>query len=387
MAHELLIHGGTVISPLAQTPIKADLLVEGGKIQQIGSVDTDGSALSKTIDAHGLFVAPGFIDLQINGSGGHDFLSASTHDIQQIVHFCHRHGTTGLLPTLISNPIPVLKRAMEIITKADLPSILGIHLEGPFISQKKRGTHNPAHILAPRLDAFYDLVNGYQKAIQIVSFAPEEPHALALLEAIKSFAVPAIAHSNATYAQAKRFVEQGGQLFTHVFNAMSGLHHRQPGAVGAALDSDVRVSVIADGVHIHPAVVRLIIKSKELKNICLVTDAISAAGKEDGTWSLGDVTLHVENGVARRDEQTLAGSLLTLDQALKNLTAFTSLSLPQAVRTATLNPATLLGLERHKGDLRPGYDADIVIFDQNFNVHYTVVMGKVVYTREAVTTP
>jgi len=387
MQPSLIIQNGQVISPIADTITHNDIFIRQYQIEKVDGFDELPNENTSVINAENLYVAPGFIDLQVNGGGGHDFLQATSTEIDQIIDFYHQHGTTSLLPTLITNPISHLRKVMNVIQQKKHPSILGVHLEGPFIAEAKRGTHNLDHILKLDIDQLQALVDGYQDFIQIISFAVEQPGGWELLDAIKTFAIPALGHTEASYEQAVEFIERGGRLMTHLFNAMTGLHQRHPGVVGAALDTDIMASLIVDGIHLHPAIVPIVVKSKGIQNICLVTDAMSAAGMGDGDWSLGDVTVHVENNIAKSDGQTLAGSLLTLDQALKNLMSFSSISLSEAVRTVTLNPAKLLGLDQRKGDLKIGYDADIVIFDQDFNIHYTIVMGKVVYAHEAVNSP
>lgn len=335
------------------------------------------------LDARGLFVAPGFIDLQVNGGAGYNFESAAPAEILKIVEFHLSHGTAGLLPTLVTAPINKLRETMVQLKALNHPAILGAHLEGPFISQKRKGAHNPEYILLPSLEKFHELVTDFVGFIKIVTLAPELPQAMELAREIKKIgAIPAIGHTEATYEQAWQAVQMGAELFTHLGNAMTGLHHREPGAVGAALDSDAYVELICDGVHLHPAFVRLVAKVKGYDRICLVTDAISAAGLPDGQYTLGDLPVFVENEVARLADGTLAGSTLTMERAVKNFMEFTGCSLPEAVRCATLNPARLLGIDDRKGSLAVGKDADLVIFDEDFRVHYTILGGKIVYARK-----
>ncbi|MEM1759735.1 MAG: N-acetylglucosamine-6-phosphate deacetylase [Thermofilaceae archaeon] len=329
-----------------------------------------------------LYVAPGFIDLQVNGGAGGNFNDATLDEVIKIIEFHLSHGTTSLIATFITAPVEILRGAIEKIRALRHPALCGAHLEGPFISSKLKGAHNPDYVLPVSLTVFEDLVGTQQNFIRIVTFAPELLGADALLSAIvKIGSIPSLGHSDATYDQTLSALRNGARLFTHLGNAMSGLHHREPGAVGAALDSDAYVELICDGVHLHPAFVRLVARVKGYDRICLVTDAISAAGLPDGHYSLGGLSVLVRDGVARLPDGTLAGSTLTLDRAVKNFLEFTGCSLPEAVRCATLNPARLLGIDDRKGSLAVGKDADLVIFDENFTVHYTILGGKIVYAR------
>jgi len=372
----LLVRGGTLVHPDSGALTQGDLAVEGGRI-----VPPRGGA-ELVIDVRGLYVAPGFIDLQVNGGVGHDIEDASPAEIGEIVDFYVSHGTTGLLPTTVTAPIPRIRGAIERVRRAGHPAILGMHIEGPFISPERKGAHNPEYILSPSRERFDELVAGYVGFIKVVTLAPELPGAEGLIErALEIGAVPSLGHSDASYEQALAALEQGVKLFTHLFNAMPPFHHRAPGAVGAALDSDAYVELICDGVHVHPAAVRLVAKAKGYDRICLVTDAVSAAGLPDGEYSLSGLPVHVKGGVARLADGTLAGSTLTMDRAVKNFMEFTGCSLPEAVRCASLNPARLLGIDDRKGSLEVGKDADLVIFDEGFNVHYTILGGQVVYRR------
>ena len=372
----LLIRGGILVHPDSGTLARGDLAVEDGRIvpprRDAGTV----------IDTRGLYVAPGFIDLQVNGGVGHNFEDASPAEIREIADFYLSHGTTGLLPTTVTAPIPRIRGAIERVRRAGHPAILGMHIEGPFISPERKGAHNPEYILPPSRERFDELVAGYVGFIKVVTLAPELPGAEELLEGILSIgAVPSLGHSDATYEQALSAIERGIGLFTHTFNAMREFHHRAPGAVGAALDSDVYVELICDGIHVHPAAVRLVARAKGYNRICLVTDAISAAGLSDGAYTLGGLPVSVRDGVARLPDGTLAGSTLTMDRAVKNFMEFTGCSLLEAVRCATLNPARLLGIDDRKGSLEVGKDADLVIFDEDLTVHYTILGGEVVYER------
>ena len=373
----IVIRGACLV--LVDRVVRQDLIIKGKKLARIGKISRVCTSQATILELDGLYVSPGFIDLQVNGGAGYNFVEAQGKEIEKIVSFHVSHGTTGLLATLVTSPVDQLGQALQNIKRAQTNGILGVHLEGPFISPGRRGAHNPEHILKPSLQRFRGLTDGYRDLIRIVTVAPELSGADLLIKEVQKFAVPALGHSDATYEEARAAVEQGIRFFTHFFNAMSEFHHREPGAVGAGLDLEAMVGLIADGVHVHPAAVRVLLKAKGVDKICLVTDSISAAGLGDGRYSLAGQEIIVEGGIARLTDGTLAGSTLTMERAVKNFMRFTNLSLPKAVQAATLNPARLLGLEQRKGSIAVGKDADLVVFDEDFDVHYTILGGKIVY--------
>ena len=381
VVHACLIRKGRLVLTDAGEIQMGDLLLREGRIAQIGKELCKRGV--EAIDVAKMYVAPGFIDLHVHGGGGAYFMDAKPEAIRTIIAFHAAHGTTTLLAGIIPAPLDRMRKAMAAVTEAMEPEIAGLYLEGPFVSPAKKGAFNPRWLCSFSVRAFRNLIEGYQDLVKVVAFAPERPGAdqvLANILAIK--AVPAIGPTAATYEQAMDALAHGGRHFTHLGNAMSGLHHREPGAVGAALNSDAYVELICDGIHLHPAFVRLVAKVKGHDRICLITDAISAAGLPDGQFTLGDLPVVVRQGIARLSDGTLAGSTLTMDRAVKNFMEFTGCSLPEAVRCATLNPARLLGIDDRKGSLAVGKDADLVIFDENFTVHYTIVGGKIVYARK-----
>jgi len=362
--------------------LQGHLLVQNRKIAIVGD-DVRPSSSVALLDAGDMYVAPGFIDLHVHGGGGADFMDASTKALDTIFANHSQYGTTGLLATLLPAPLEEIRKALHVAAERRAPWLLGVYLEGPFVSRTKKGAFDPQWIISPNRSALRALVGEERQVVRIVTFAPEVPgSAMVLQNALKAGAIPAIGHTNTTYKQAMDALGSGARHFTHLGNAMTGLHHREPGAVGAALDSDAYVELICDGVHLHPAFVRLVAKVKGFDRICLVTDAISAAGLSDGDYRLGGLPVTVRDGVARLSDGTLAGSTLTMNQAVKNFMEFTGCSLPEAVRCATLNPARLLGIDHRKGSLEVGKDADLVIFDEDFNVHYTILGGEIAYARE-----
>lgn len=377
----LLIRGGILVLP--DRLVNGDVLIQKGKIARIGSFPPPKGI--RTLDARGLYVSPGFIDTHVNGGGGRGFMENTEEAFEVAIRFHIQHGTTGLLPTAIAAPLEVLRKFLELVDEycKRNHAVLGAHLNGPFVSPKRAGAMNPRYILSPSLGTFRELTRNFEKTIKVVTLAPEVEGAQEVVAAVLGIgAVPSLGHSDATYEETLQALKWGVRHFTHIFNAMRELGHREPGPVGAALEEEgVTMELIADGVHVHPVLVRLLYKLKRGRGICLVTDAISAAGQPDGEYCLGDVRIIVRKAIATTEAGTLAGSTLTMNRAVKNFMEFTGCSLPEAVRCASLNPAQLLGVDGQKGSLEVGKDADLVIFDEDFNVHYTILAGELAYAR------
>ncbi|MGD9675475.1 MAG: N-acetylglucosamine-6-phosphate deacetylase [Candidatus Bipolaricaulia bacterium] len=381
----IAIVGGHCILP-DERELETDVLVIEDRITRVGSVEPAPADL--VIDAVGCRVVPGFIDLHVHGGAGVDFADGSLHAVEAALEFHAAHGTTRAVASLIPMESARLRQAMA--TLADRPSrgLLGVHLEGPYVSPTKRGGLDRAFLRPPDGIGFRELVGGFENSVRIVTLAPELPGATGLLEAVRDVgAIAAIGHSEATYEQALAAIGQGVRHVTHWGNAMSGLHHRAPGILGAALfDARVTLEVIADGIHVHPDVIRFLIEDLsargQLDRLCLVTDAIRAAGSADGRFTLGNLTGTAYDGVARLADGTLAGSTLTLDAALRNVVHFSGIPLPRAIQLVTRNPAAVLG-ETHLGQLRPGAVADIVLLDEALGVRTTIRSGKVLFNSSA----
>lgn len=367
---------------LADAVLAGHSLIFDDKIRAISnqaSLSTGQS--SKVIDAEGCFVAPGFIDIHVHGFGGADTLDAGGLGIAKMRRQLPATGVTAFLPTTISHTLSRLQEAQGYIRAAMAVSsgaaVLGCHLEGPFISEQARGAHAARHLVLPTpgvLEEFSDV-------LKIVTLAPELPGAAELIaQCLKVGIKVAIGHTAATYEQAMDAVSGGASLFAHVFNAMPPLHHRAPGALGAALDSDAYCELIADNIHVHPAMQRLLARAKRADRIILITDS-TMAGLPDGTYELHGQEVTVQEQAVRLPSGQLAGSALPLNRAVRNFIANTGLSLPKAVRLVTANPARLLGLSRRKGGLAVGMDADITVFDDNLEIRRTLVGGEYAYSK------
>ena len=331
---------------------------------------------SQVVDLGGAWLLPGFIDMHMHGGGGHD-VTASQADTAAAVAFHVRHGTTRTLVSLVTAALDPLEHQLGWIAElANDPAstVLGTHLEGPFLSPVRRGAQNPAYLRTPDRHAFSDLADAADGTLRSVTLAPELPGALDLLpDILAAGAVAAIGHSDATYAQASAAIDAGATAATHLFNGMRPLHHREPGIIGAALRAELACELINDGVHVHPAITSLV--ARRPANLVLVTDAIDAAGVGDGRFRLGGQSVQVRDGQARLDGGSLAGSTLTMDSALRRAVVECGLPVDVAAACAATNPARLLGVGDRCGSITPGLDADLVVMDDTLHVQRVMVRG------------
>lgn len=379
----LLIRNATIYTPDHRIE-RGAVLLDGGKIVDVGKAeDVAGPEGTRVFDATGLLACPGFIDLQFNGGFGHDFTDDPSA-IWQVAAALPRYGVTAFLPTIITSPLEKTAAGQEVVTGGrprDFAGAtpLGLHLEGPFLNPQKKGAHNPAYLRPP--DAGAVATWSPATGVRLVTLAPELPGALALVSALSERGVLVSAgHSAATYEQAKAGIEAGIRYGTHLFNAMPTLLHREPGLPGALLtDPRPVVGVIADGVHTHPAIVSLAWQALGTRRLNLVTDAMAALGMPAGIHRLGDFDVTVDATSARLKDGTLAGSILSLDQAVRNLVAMTGCSLEDALATVTTTPARAIGMADERGRLARGAVADLVLLGPDLHIHTTIVGGQVAF--------
>ncbi|MHC4808315.1 MAG: N-acetylglucosamine-6-phosphate deacetylase [Planctomycetota bacterium] len=362
------------------------ILIENGTIAQIGQIDSS-ARYENTLDAQRRLIAPGFIDVHIQGAGGADILDASTEALKAISQTCARFGTTGFLATTVFKPNQKnqhLTLAAEHVGR-DLggANLLGIHLEGPFISLQKKGMILPKCICPPSLqllDEIRDMTSGHLK---IMTIAPELPDSLRIIQRlVDSNIIASFGHSNATYEQTLAGFNAGISHVTHLFNAMPSLHHRAPGPLVAIFQTKhITAQLIADGVHIHPSVLKFVFETLGPNRIIPITDGMQALGLADGKFIYNGVEYESKEGTARYKDGTLIGTSLGLSQLLQKLIAFTDCPLDLAITTVTQNPAGLLGLEDKKGTIAHGKDADLVLLDHDRSVHTTIVAGNIVFQK------
>jgi N-acetylglucosamine-6-phosphate deacetylase len=379
----LYIQHATVLTPHRQIDDGA-VLIDGPQILAVGPADEiSRPAGADEIDASGLILVPGFIDLQINGAFGHDF-TADPASIWAVAAQLPRYGVTSFLPTIVTSPLETVAAAQEAVSWGSnygpagaIP--LGVHIEGPFLNPEKKGAHNPAYLRLPDPE----LVREWSSArgVRLVTLAPELPGALDLVAVLaKQGVVVSAGHSTATCREAEAGFDAGIRYGTHLFNAMPPLHHREPGLAGALLTDGRPVSgLITDGIHTHPSMIRLAWRALDGGSITLVTDAMAALGMAPGRHLLGDLDVVVDGQSARLLDGTLAGSIVSLDAALRNLIAYTGCSLAQALPAVTTTPAKLLGLEATLGRVAPRYLANLVLLTPELQVQAAIAKGQIVY--------
>lgn len=381
--NSLTIVGGRIIGDPGIIP-DGMVKISGGEITYIGPRMGASVGQGVVIDASGNYVGPGFIDLHVHGAAGGDFLDGGPEAAGKIASAHARYGTTGLLATLCAAPLESMKKGIAClrgVIDADGGNILGIHMEGPYLNPVRRGAHSADYLRMPcrdELDALLDLAGGH---VKMVTLAPELDGGLDLVGLLKEMSiVPAIGHSNADAEEAGKAFAAGVRYATHLFNGMSGMHHRNPGLAAAVLaDERVTAELIVDGVHLHPLIVKMALMIKGLKGIVLVTDCMKVLDMDSDEFVFDERKSTVRNGAPQLDDGTLCGSILTMNRAIVNMRRYTGASIEEVIRLATINPARVLGLDDRKGSLAVGKDADIVIFDDELNVHTTIVKGKVVY--------
>jgi N-acetylglucosamine-6-phosphate deacetylase len=312
---------------------------------------------------------PGFIDIHLHGGGGIDFSEAPPELIESALKVHLRNGTTSLLPSIMTAPheqvLKALKNLVSVRNKGkDIPEIIGINLEGPYISKEKSGAQRTHYIRKPSTAEVKDYLLAAEGSIRIMTVAPEAEGAEDFIRFLtEKGIIPSAGHTNASYDQTLRAEESGIRLATHLFNAMRGISHREPGAAGALLlNDDVYTELVADGIHLHPSIIDLVVRVKPIDKVILVTDATKFFG--------------IKKGPAFTIDGKLFGSTTALGVALKNMVQFTGTPFKKVLRTVTLNPAKLLNIQDRKGALKKGSDADIVILDKEFNVKEVFVKGK-----------
>lgn len=339
------------------------------------------------IDASGLMISPGFIDLHVHGGNGCDIMDGTAAAIKEIASYHAMGGTTSFLATAAPAPKDRLQKLLTALSGLSMKftggaQLLGIHMEGPYINPLRAGAINPAHLRKVSTSEMADFILAGEGTLKMVTVAPELPGSSELIKMLVGEGIIVSAgHSEADYETAVASFKNGVTHAIHLFNASAPLHHREPGLVGAVLaERDITAEIIADGRHLHPAMLKMLYSIKGNRGLTLATDAVSAAGRPDGDYLFNGRRIIMEKGQVTLPEGPMAGSSLTMVKAVKNMVGMAGIPLHEAVRMASLNPARLLGRENYKGTLAPGMDADIVLLDSSFNVRLTMVCGEIVYS-------
>lgn len=379
----MTLEGAAYLAPEGKFK-EGNIRIDNGRIFSVGGTDCSGECL----DFAGYRIIPGLIDVHTHGAIGVDAMTAEPEHLLTLSRFLAEHGVTSFFPTTITSGLPELLHAVQRIREASenpglAAAIAGIHYEGPYISRKFAGCHDPNRIQPPDVEGIKKILSAAgPDLLRRITVAPELEGARELIRfaVLNGFSV-SIGHSGADYQTAMEALAWGASSFTHLFNAMRGIHHREPGTAAAGLLSDAYAELICDGIHVCPEIVGMIHRLKGPGKLVLITDSMLATGLADGAFSFGGMEITVSQGVARAKNNVLAGSTLLLINGVKNLMSFTGIPLEEAVLAATANPAAAVGLERITGSIEHGKRADLVVVDKDLNVICTICRGTVVYRR------
>ncbi|HEX6340471.1 N-acetylglucosamine-6-phosphate deacetylase [Umezawaea sp.] len=360
---DVTLTGGRVVTPDGVLE-SGWLTVRDGRILAVGEGTVpDGP----TTDVSGSWLVPGFVDIHCHGGGGEAFTNADPDRVRKAASAHRRHGTTTLLASLVSRPVPEMVEQIAKLAELTQDGLIsGLHLEGPFLSAARCGAHDPAILRPPDRDSVAKLLAAGGGAVRMITLAPELEGAVdAVKLLVDNDVLAAVGHTDGTEAQIRPAIDAGASVATHLFNGMRPLHHREPGPIGALLDDErVTVELICDLVHLHPTTVRLAARHAGTGRTVLITDAIAAAGVGDGVYDVGGLEVRVVDGVPTlAGGGSLAGSTLTMDAAFRNAVTSCGLSIVEASRAASTRPAALLGLSDRTGELRAGLAADLVVLD------------------------
>ena len=377
---------GHIISPIDSGEGKDILEIDGRSVTFIGPSGTLFPGSEHQIFDFGVnYICPGFINLHVHGSGGVDVMDNSYHALDWMSRALAEGGTTSFLATTMSAPRQELLEVVRTIANTGLrgtkgAQVIGAHLEGPFLNPGKKGAHKEEDLRPPDINEFKEYIDAGNGAVKMVTVAPELPDIIPVIKFARSRGVVvSLGHSVASIAQVDEAFAAGLSHVTHAFNAMGGLHHRDLGTTGAIMSmKQLTADVIPDGLHVHPSVIKILVQAKGIDRVCAITDCIRAGGMGNGIFEFGGRKVIVRDGAARLADGTISGSVISMAEAVKTIVEKVGLSLNEAVKMASANPAGILGLNS-KGVLMPGKDADVVVLDRNFRVLMTIVAGKIVY--------
>ncbi|MCK4240891.1 MAG: N-acetylglucosamine-6-phosphate deacetylase [Candidatus Atribacteria bacterium] len=388
MKERNIILGSKIITPLKIIE-NGIVVINDGVIEYIGE-EEKGDLASYDNVYKGEYIVPGFIDIHCHGGNGYDTMDSTYEALKEISKFKAKNGCTGFLATTVTSSVKDTVKALNNISEYSKQSpeggaeILGVHLEGPFINAMQKGAQREDLIIPLSVEVMEKFIKESGGLIKIITYAPELDTDFEFTSFLNNKGIiPSVGHSFADYETIISAIKFGLKSSSHIFNQMKGIHHREPGTIGAILtEENLFAEIIADCIHVHPAIVNLLVKAKGIDKIIIITDAMRAAGLQDGIYDLGGLKVIVKNSEARLESGNLAGSTLTMNRAIKNMVEKMGINIKESVRMASLNPARLLGLNKDRGSLTPGKRADIVVLDDNFNVVYTIKKGKVIYSKD-----
>jgi len=390
MTHTL-IHNVRVV--LEQSILEIGwVVVQNDRITAIGSADDELPQLPDDtikLDGAGGYLVPGFIDIHVHGGAGEDFMTSKQEQLDTITSFHMEHGTTAMLATTVTGANEHLAAVLEEVqqyqqTSMPYAQLIGVHLEGPFVNPKWKGAQNESYMIKPQLSWLESWVEHYPGVIKMQTLAPEIDGAIPYIEALKAHGiVAACGHTDAKYEDVQKAAQHGLSHAVHTYNAMTGLHHREPGTVGAVLTTpSITAEIIADGEHVNPVAIKVLLLAKGADGVVLITDAMSAAGMPDGEYLLGELPVVVKNNVARlKDGGSLAGSTLTMIRGYKYLKEVVGVSIIEASRIASLNPAKVIGIDSKYGSIKEGKRADLLLLNEQLDI-VSVMIGGTIRVKE-----
>jgi len=383
--NKLALVGGKIVTPFRVVK-NGTILIKDDRIYEIGNTnEINFSENIEIIDVSGKIIAPGFVDLLVHGGAGRGFSDEDEDSIQIISDYFLSQGSTTMMASLHAKPKEKLlndfRRLAKYIKTHPESNIKGIHMEGPYLNPEYKGAMNEDYLWQPSIESFNEMYEASEGYLKIMTIAPELPGALEVIrEASFRGVICSIGHSTASYEEIVKAIDHGAMHVTHMFNAMKPMHHRHPSLMTAALlREELKIELIADTFHDHPAMMELLLKVKTPKNIVLITDSIRAGGMHEGEYHFSDQKVFLKDNIATLADGTLAGSTLTLNKAVKNLLDTTEVKITDAFRMSSLNGSKVINAGR--GILAAGKIADIVVLNENFDVEMTLISGKIKYRK------
>ena len=384
---KLALVGGTIITPF-RIVNSGTILIEDTRIAELGkSADIEIPDDTEILDVSGRLICPGFVDLLVHGGGGNGFADDNENSIETVSRYFLEHGSTSVLASLYAKPekllLKDLRRIADYIESHPESNIRGIHMEGPYLNKQLKGAMNENYLWKPSVESWEKIWTASKGYIKIMTIAPELPGAFSVMRAaVKEGVVLSIGHSMATYDEIEIAIDNGAAHVTHMFNAMRPFHHRVPGIIlSSLLRNELKIELIADTLHVHPAVMELLLKLKGANGIILVSDSIRAGGMHEGEYEFADQKVFMKAKKAFLADGTLAGSTLTLNMAVKNMVETANAKVTEAVRMASLNGAKVINTDHKKGILAVGKDADIVVLNNDYEVETTILGGRIAYQK------